>query len=205
VNSALTARGQRSRDRIVDAAATLFAQGGVNGTSIDEVLEAAGASKSQLYHYFANKQALVVAVIERHSDVVMAATAGFIDGSRSLDDIERWFAATVAYQEETGCHGGCPVGSIAAELAEADDAARLATAACFAFWRGRIAESYLGMRSAGVLRQETDVEALAASTLAAIEGGLLLCKSERSTSALRAVLDATMAYLRSWSAPSPAP
>ncbi len=180
------------------AAAELFARSGVNGTSVDDVVSAAGASKSQLYHYFANKQALVVAVIERHGDVVMAANAAFLEDARTLDDIERWFAALVTFQEDAGFHGGCPVGSLAAELAEADDAARLATAACFASWRARIVESFGRMRTAGVLRPETDVEALASSTLAAIEGGLLLCKSERSTTALRAVLHATMAYLRSW-------
>jgi len=204
MESGLTSRGLRSRDRIVAAAAELFARGGVNGTSIDDILAVAGASKSQLYHYFANKQALVVAVIERHSDEVMAASSAFIDDGRTLDDIERWFAALVSYQEETGFHGGCPVGSLAAELAEVDEAARLATVACFTFWRGRIAASYRRMSAAGVLRSDADVEALAASTLAAIEGGLLLCKSERSTSALRAVLDSTMAYLRSWSAEAPA-
>jgi len=189
----------RSRDRIVTAAAELFAHGGVNGTSIDDVLAAAGASKSQLYHYFANKQALVVAVIERHSEVVMAASAAFVDEGQTLDDIERWFTALVTYQDETGFHGGCPVGSLAAELSEADDAVRIATAACFTSWQDRIAASYRRLRSAGVLRPEADVEALASSTLAAIEGGLLLCKSQRSTSALQAVLDATMAHLRLWS------
>ena len=77
---------------------------------------------------------------------------------------------------------------MAAELAEADDAARLATAACFASWRERIAQSYGRMRTAGVLRPDTDVEALASTTLAALEGGQLLCKAERSTTSLRAVL-----------------
>ena len=187
------------------AAAELFARGGVNGTSLDDVLAAAGASKSQLYHYFANKQALVVAVIERHGDEIMAATAAFIDDARTLDDIERWFAAVVWFQEEVGFYGGCPVGSLTAELAEADDAARLATAACFASWRERIAQSYGRMRTAGVLRPDTDVEALASTTLAALEGGQLLCKAERSTTALRAVLGATLAYLRTWSSSIPVP
>ena len=204
MGSGLTPRGLRSRDKIVAAAADLFARGGVNGTSIDDVLAVVGASKSQLYHYFANKQALVVAVIERHSEEVMAASSAFLDDGRTLDDIEAWFGALVSYQEETGFHGGCPVGSLAAELADVDDAARLATAACFTSWRGRIASCYRRLRASGVLRPGADVEAMAASTLAAIEGGLLLCKSERSTSALRAVLDSTMAYLRSWSAEAPA-
>ena len=193
-----TERGRRSRERIVTAAAELFAQGGVNGTSVDDVLAAAGASKGQLYHYFANKQALVVAVIERHGDVVMAANATFLDSARTIDDIARWFDFLVAYQEGDGFHGGCPVGSLAAELAEADDAARVATDTCFTSWRERIAGAYRRLVDERALRSEADVDALASSTLAAVEGGLLLCKSQRSTVALRAILDLTLANLRSW-------
>lgn len=182
----------------MSAAAELFAQSGVNGTSVDDVLAAAGASKSQLYHYFASKQALVVAVIERHGDVVMAANAYFLDGARTVDDVARWFDFLVAYQDGNGFHGGCPVGSLAAELAGADDAARVATDACFTSWRERIADAYRRLVDSGALRPDADVERLASSTLAAVEGGLLLCKSHRSTDALRAVLDATLSHVRSF-------
>jgi TetR/AcrR family transcriptional regulator, transcriptional repressor for nem operon len=193
-----TERGRRSRERIVAAAAELFARGGVNGTSVDDVLATAGASKGQLYHYFANKQALVVAVIEHHGDVVMVANATFLDDAATIDDIARWFDFLVAYQDGSGFHGGCPVGSLAAELAEADDAARAASDACFTVWRERIAAAYRRLVEGGALRSEADVEALASSTLAAVEGGLLLCKAQRSTVALRAILDLTLAHLRTW-------
>ena len=46
-----TGRGRASRERIVERAAELFAERGVAATSLDEVLAAAGAGKSQLYHY----------------------------------------------------------------------------------------------------------------------------------------------------------
>ena len=45
-----TGRGRASRERIVERAAELFAEQGVAATSLDEVLAAAGAGKSQLYH-----------------------------------------------------------------------------------------------------------------------------------------------------------
>ena len=47
-----TGRGRASRERIVEHAAELFAERGVAGASLDDVLAAAGAGKSQLYHYF---------------------------------------------------------------------------------------------------------------------------------------------------------
>lgn len=68
-----TARGQRARAQIVDAAATLMYHNGVSTTSLDDVLTAAGAGKGQMYHYFDGKADLVAAVIERQLELVLAA------------------------------------------------------------------------------------------------------------------------------------
>ena len=56
-----TGRGRASRERIVEHAAELFAERGVAGASLDDVLAAAGAGKSQLYHYFSGRDELVEA------------------------------------------------------------------------------------------------------------------------------------------------
>src|SRR5262249_56512309 len=58
-----TERGRASRERIVERAAELFAERGVAATSLDEVLAAAGAGKSQLYHYFRGRDELVAAAV----------------------------------------------------------------------------------------------------------------------------------------------
>ena len=50
-----TARGRATRERIVAAAARLMYDHGVAGTSLDDVRGATSTSKSQLYHYFADK------------------------------------------------------------------------------------------------------------------------------------------------------
>ncbi|MGV7852690.1 TetR/AcrR family transcriptional regulator, partial [Mycobacterium kansasii] len=61
--SRLTARGAATRARIVAAAASLVQEHGVAGTSLDDVMAVTATSKSQLYHYFANKDALIREVI----------------------------------------------------------------------------------------------------------------------------------------------
>jgi TetR/AcrR family transcriptional repressor of nem operon len=58
-----TGRGRASRERIVEHAAELFAERGVAATSLDDVLAAAGAGKSQLYHYFRGRDELVEAAV----------------------------------------------------------------------------------------------------------------------------------------------
>src|SRR5262249_24221710 len=50
-----TARGSATRGRIVAAAAALIREQGIAETSLDDILERAGASKSQLYLYFENR------------------------------------------------------------------------------------------------------------------------------------------------------
>ena len=70
----LTAKGERTRGRIVAAAARLMHEGGVAETTIEDVKAAAGVSSSQLYHYFADKEALVQAVIGHQADTIVGTT-----------------------------------------------------------------------------------------------------------------------------------
>ena len=58
IEPARTARGAATRARIVEAATDLVRAHGVANTSLDAVLEVCHASKSQLYHYFADKDDL---------------------------------------------------------------------------------------------------------------------------------------------------
>src|SRR6516164_2652702 len=54
----LTRRGEATRNRIVEVAADLVQRNGISETTLDQVMEASGASKSQLYHYFEDKREL---------------------------------------------------------------------------------------------------------------------------------------------------
>jgi AcrR family transcriptional regulator len=66
----LTVKGERTRGKIVDTAATLMLNDGVAGTTIEGVCAAAGVGRSQVYHYFDDKSELVRAVIERQAELI---------------------------------------------------------------------------------------------------------------------------------------
>lgn len=93
-----TAHGRRTRAAIVDAAAQMMYQKGVAATSLDDILAASSTGKSQLYHYFKDRSDLVKAVVERQTELVLAAqpTLSQID---SMEGIERWAQAILANQE----------------------------------------------------------------------------------------------------------
>ncbi len=85
----LTPRGAATKRRIVEAAAELIYAKGAERVSLDEVMEATGASRSQLYHYFANKDDLVREVIELQTSRILAANSGHLERL----DLFRGFAA----------------------------------------------------------------------------------------------------------------
>ncbi len=198
-----TRRGQASRERVIAAAADLVFARGVRGTSLDDVLTAAGVGKGQFYHYFADKDDLVRAVIARQTTRVFDAQRPRLDALDSWAAIAGWFDGLVRLQEEQGCVGGCPLGSLASELSDQDEAARADLVAAFDRWEGYLARGLDQMRAHGELRAGADPAILAASTMASIQGGLLLTQTRRDARALRLALDAALAYLQTFARTSP--
>jgi AcrR family transcriptional regulator len=55
-----------TRERLLDAATAVFARRGISGTSVEEIAEAAGYTRGAFYSNFADKDALVLALLDRH-------------------------------------------------------------------------------------------------------------------------------------------
>src|SRR5436305_6754119 len=164
-----TARGRATRARILSAATALIAERGVARTSLDDVRERAQASKSQLYLYFADRDSLLRAVATATCDEVMALQADALAGCDSLAGIERYMDALVSLQEQRDAHGGCPIGSLASQLAERDEEARVALGEGFKRWETEIRTALEAMAARSELCARTDLELLANHSLAAIE------------------------------------
>ena len=192
----LTRKGQATRDRIVEAAAGLMFRHGVAGTTTEQVQAAAGVSASQIFHYFADKRALVRAVIAYQAEAVLAAQQplGRLD---SMDALRAWADLYVSIEEQLKYEGGCPLGSLGSELAETDAAARQDVERGFARWEEAIRDGLRAMYARGDLRRSADPDALALALLTALEGGLLMTQIRRDPAPLRAVLDAVLAHIES--------
>jgi AcrR family transcriptional regulator len=184
----LTARGAATRARIVEAAADLIYAHGVERTSLDEVMAASGVSKSQLYHYFADKDALVLEVIARQTERVLDAQRPYLEALGSLPALKAWRNAIVRLNKATQGKG-CPLGLLASELASESEPARKRLADSFSMWRNRIENGLAKMRERGELSASADPHDLALALLSAVEGGLLLAKTTRSSRPLEIALD----------------
>jgi AcrR family transcriptional regulator len=191
-----TNKGRRTRERIVKAAAELVAEKGAAGISLDDVGARAPASRSQLYHYFDDRADLIRAVVDATCDAVLGAQDELLADLDSWAGIERWMEALVALQVERQARGGCPLGSLAGQLAESDPRARAALADGLGRWEARVREGLETLRSCGELCVEADPAELAKAILALVQGGLLLTQVRRDPAQLRSALDAALQLLR---------
>ena len=198
-----TDRGRQSRDRIVAVADALVAERGVEGASLGQILEAADASKSQLYHYFSGKDDLVRAVIARRRGQVLETDMPLLSTLDSWSAIRRWFGMAVQRMEAQGFRVGCPIGSLANELADRDEEARRDLVECFETWRGYLVEGLERMRARGELVERSDPNELATAVFACLQGGLLLAKTRKESGPLWIALDAALTYLRSFAPDRP--
>ena len=195
VSQPKTQRGRESRAAIVRAAAQLMYERGVRATSLDDVLVAAGAGKSQLYHYFETKEDLAAAVLEHQVAEGLQQQAAFrLD---TWTGLREWFDALVDGQRARG-HRGCPVGSIVPEMTAMSDDMADRVGAAFAHWQQTLAEAFTEMQRRGRLAHGASVDMLAAVTLAHVQGGYLLSPAMKQPDPMAHALDAAYDTLRAY-------
>ena len=193
-----TARGRETRGRILSSAAELIHVRGVHGTSVDDVLVASGTGKSQFYRYFGSKDELVREVLHYQVQAWLKRSRPLLARLDTWRGFEDWFNGIVAFQKGRSFVGGCPVGSLAAEMADADRTLRLDIAEAFRTRRHFVAMGLTKMKERGEMVESADPEALSEFVLATIQGGLLLAATEKDGKVLRHALDQALAHLRSF-------
>ena len=168
-----------TRARLLDAARYLFWQKGYAATGMAELLERAQANSGSFYHFFASKEALLLAVLEGYLEgldpvVVQPAFA------RHRDPVERIFGILEGYRERllsTDCRYGCPLGRLALEIEAENLPAHQLIARNFSAWTGAVRSCLDAARDR--LPRGTDLDALATFVLTTMEGGVLQSRSHR--------------------------
>lgn len=188
-----------TRARLIEAAMELFWEKGYSSTSIADILSRSQVNSGSLYHFFPGKQDVLLAVLECYRDgiepmLLQPAWAG-VD-----DPVERVFALLALYRRliiETECQYGCPIGSLALELHDADPIVRERLAENFTGWIDAIEDC---LRSAAHrFRGGTDFRGLAELALNVMEGGVMQARTfrdvapfDRAVAQYRAYLDALL-------------
>ena len=201
----ITKRGEVTRAHIVDCAADLMYRRGVAATTMDDVRIAADVSKSQLYRNFADKKALIQAVIGRRAAQVITREVKRLSRLDSIRGLELWRDALVQNSQLNDGAYGCALGSMANELSDTNDEARALLDDALRTWEQLLVDGFSRMIESGVLRSDVDPERLAIGMMAALQGGYLLAQAAHDAAPMNTALNMAIDGVRALAPDVPAP
>src|ERR1700754_704295 len=197
-----TIKGRATRDRIVAAAAELVLTHGLDNTSMEAVREAASVSGSQLSHYFADKNALVRAIIVRQTKALLEfhrqPALGNLD---TFEDFEQWMALTLKVSARRVRNQAMPTyGALAGQLGKYGEPTRELLAEGYRQWIALLRRGLTRMKNNGLLTAEADPAALANVLVSAHEGGFHLSGAYAKTWPDQDALTYALTHLRHFDA-----
>lgn len=93
-------KSEETRERILDAALSVFSNKGYHDTRMDEIVEASNTSKGSIYFYFPNKERLFLALVDQFADLLERRVVEAVE--REEEGIARVRAALQACLETFG-------------------------------------------------------------------------------------------------------
>ena len=113
-------KGDGNRQRIIDAADSLFYRRGYNQTSFQDISDATGIPRGNFYYYFKTKDEILGAVV----DTRVEGLTGLLNGceAETEDGRERLllFSNLLKHNRDDVIESGCPIGTLSSELAKDD-------------------------------------------------------------------------------------
>lgn len=167
---------------MVASAADMIGSHGVEASSFTELLANSGAPRGSIYHYFpGGKPQLVREALEWTSRRILAyqrrSSAGTPEGV-----VEHFVGLFRHSLIESDCRAGCPVASTALGFGSRDGRTKRSVKLALRAWV-RLLESQLHATGLTI----TSARSLATTTVAAVEGALVLCRAEGSVAPLDAL------------------
>jgi TetR/AcrR family transcriptional repressor of nem operon len=180
-------KGEMTRAKILEAARSLIHVKGFGNTSINDIIEASGVKKGNLYFHFPSKEALGVAIIEQARDEFTTFLSDIInDKKRSpLNKLAHMLDVILEEHEETNLVGGCIFGNIALESCDCNPVFSNMIDSLFQKWTEVIAKLLDEAQQQGELKPEPPPTLLAKHIIALIEGSIMLGRVSKKTDDLR--------------------
>jgi TetR/AcrR family transcriptional repressor of lmrAB and yxaGH operons len=179
-----------SRDKMIESAASLIGQHGMNATSFSDVLADSGAPRGSIYHHFPEgKRQLSECAMRLTSDQVLAYLRAST-ATTSHDVLRHFMALFRQVVVASGGAAGCAIAGVTIDVTDDEDDLLLVAREAFQSWVSLLATL---LEDTGV--PATKAHGVAVISIASVEGGLILCRAEGSDEPLRAVEEELVALL----------
>ncbi|MFE7590991.1 TetR/AcrR family transcriptional regulator [Kitasatospora sp. NPDC057512] len=164
-------KGEETRARLIAGTRELIEAQGYFGTGLNRIVAATGAPRGSLYFHFpGGKDQLVAAALTQAGQEVEALLAApASEGADTVTLAGRLIDAFAERLERSRYTSGCPIATVALEVAGTNEALRTLCAELYAGWQRILAD-----RLEGEGFGPAEARTAAGQTLALVEGAVLL-------------------------------
>jgi TetR/AcrR family transcriptional regulator, lmrAB and yxaGH operons repressor len=176
-----------TKSLIIDIATTLFQQKGYIGVGLNEILKACNMSKGSLYHHFPNgKEELLIVCLQTLENTITKDIEEIFERYPTTKEASKAMIEKLVVNFETeGTITGYTFSSIVSEMASLSDPVRNACAHLYQ----KIQGIYLDKLLADGFSKEK-AHSIAVMMTATIEGGMLLCLTQKASEPLKIISQA---------------
>jgi TetR/AcrR family transcriptional regulator, lmrAB and yxaGH operons repressor len=188
-----------SRERFLTATQQLLQTQGYRGTSLKDIAIKAKAPTGSLYFLFpGGKDEIVLEALRRSGDGVRDILAAVLGAQKTpAAVIEAYVNLVRSLLVGSGYTSGCPIATVALEVTPNNDQIADVISAAFGSWTDAVGTA---LRNLAVTEKAADD--LAALCLAAVEGALVIARSDRNPDIFDRVTAGLLAAVSHWT-PSP--
>ncbi len=189
-------KGEKTRQRIVAEAATLFNQRGFEGGSMADLMQATGLEKGGIYRHFSTKEELAAEAFDYAWRAATDVRMHDLDSvANSVDKLKRFMSNFI--ERRPSVPGGCPLLNTAIEADDGNPVLRERARKAFRQWQDRLSEIIRTGLKRKEIRSGVDPKKLATLIIASLEGALMVSRLERDRDALLATQSHLESYLES--------
>src|SRR5579883_2834470 len=181
------------KEKLVKYAEEVFRQRGFDGTSVQDITDAAGVPKGSFYNHFDSKQSLAAEIVRRYYQAT--DLSDLVASGAPLDRLRAHFLKQIKRTEQTGFAYGCLLGTFAAEVTTAGEKVKAAVHDGLASWTAAVAAVIAEAQALGQVSSRYSSQELAAYMIDAFEGTALRLKVTGDPALLAHFLDITLSVL----------
>jgi TetR/AcrR family transcriptional repressor of nem operon len=182
-------KAERTRQFIIETTAGIFNTKGYAGTSMSDITEATGLTKGSIYGNFENKEDVALAVFDyNYSRLTKIRSQKVAQAVTYHDKLMVYTQIYHSFNNKTFPDGGCPILNTAVEADDTNPRLKDKAAKAIFKWKKNIMDLVQEGIDSGEFKPVDDIEQMALSMIALIEGGIMIAKVTANPLSLDKVL-----------------
>jgi TetR/AcrR family transcriptional regulator, transcriptional repressor for nem operon len=185
-----TPRSEETRQFIIEKTANIFNKKGYAGTSMSDLTEATQLTKGSIYGNFENKEAVALAVFDYNIERKNKAIAQKLQQAVNYKERLIVYALIFCSKENVAfLEGGCPLLNAGTEADDTHEPLRKKVGNELLSWKKNISNTIKDGMTAKEFHRDTDVERIALSIMALVEGGIFIGRTTKNKKNLDVILE----------------